>query len=170
MGSTASKPTETKVFTPSANIEIGSALINQLEQSIEVSLSSFITWREQDTNTFVQTDYTRTQYTAKTFEAEVSKKLEQLSEEAQKKFESTVKGATLTKDSEKDQHISSADLTEKLAKFQGELEKKQSKFFKVTEELQRAKSDVVKCLITNKETPLNCWDEVKSFEKLVSQI
>lgn len=38
MGSTASKPTETKVFTPKANVELGSSLINELEKSPEVSI------------------------------------------------------------------------------------------------------------------------------------
>lgn len=151
MGASASKPTETKVFTPKTNIELGPGLVGQLEQSIE-------------------TDYARSQYTEKAFEAEVSKKLDRIAKEASEKFDQTIKDSLLTKDSEKDKTISSQLLDGKLTKLQQDLEKRESKFVKVPEEVTKTKSEIVECLIKNKERPLNCWDEVKKFEKLVNQI
>jgi chemotaxis methyl-accepting protein methylase len=100
----------------------------------------------------------------------VSKRLDQLTKEAQEKFDKTVKDAIVKEDTEKDKHLSSSTLSQKISEFQEDLEKRQTKFFQATEEVQKAKQDVVQCLTNNKDKPLNCWDEVKGFEKLVSQI
>lgn len=100
----------------------------------------------------------------------MGKRLDQLTKEAEDKFNKTLKEAVVSKDSTEDAHLSSSVLSEKLTTFQKNLEEREAKFFTVTDELKQAKSDIVNCLVNNKDKPLNCWDEVKSFEKLVSQI
>ncbi len=81
-----------------------------------------------------------------------------------------MKNSILTKDSEKDKSLSSTQLDDKISKLQADLNKRESKFVKLSKEVINSKKEVVQCLIKNKDKPLNCWDEVKNFEKLVNGI
>lgn len=93
-----------------------------------------------------------------------------MTKESQEKFDKELKSAVLTKDTDKDKSLSSKDIATRLEKFQESLSKRQSKIFKITDEVAKAKDDVAQCLLTNKKQPLNCWDEVAKFEQLVAQI
>lgn len=81
-----------------------------------------------------------------------------------------MKNSIISEDSEKDELLSNRQLDSKIAKLQADLDKRESKFIKLSKEVVNSKKEVVQCLIKNKDKPLNCWDEVKSFEKLVNEI
>ncbi|CCH41373.1 hypothetical protein BN7_912 [Wickerhamomyces ciferrii] len=151
MGASASKPTETKVFTPQTPVDFSPSLVSQLEKSVE-------------------TDYTRSQYTEKYLEDKVNEKLDVLLKDSQLKFDETLKNSILNKDLEKDSNLSTSKIDEKISILQKNLNNKESKFIKLSDELIKSKESVSSCLIQNKEKPLNCWDEVKNFEKLVNEL
>lgn len=81
-----------------------------------------------------------------------------------------MKNSIITKDSEKDKLLSNSQLDTKIEKLQEALNKRESKFVKLSKEVLNSKEEISQCLIKNKEKPLNCWDEVKKFEKLVNEI
>lgn len=149
MGVSASKPTETKVFTPSANIEYGQSLISNLEQSNE-------------------TDYIRSQYNEIELEKRVNSKLDKLQKESDEFFQLKLSKALLDKD--EDPSISSSQINDKISELSKILDSKNSKFLKLNDNVLNSKSEIVNCLIKNKSKPLNCWDEVKNFEKLVNEL
>ncbi|KAH3683074.1 hypothetical protein WICPIJ_005947 [Wickerhamomyces pijperi] len=149
MGATASKPTETKVFTPSTSINVGPSLINQLDNSIE-------------------TDYIRSQYTEKYIQEEVSKRLDALSAKVDAEFQNNLKKSLKTED--EDENVSFSKINAGLIELNEKLTNKESSFLKLSEGVIAAKQEVVKCLQDNKGRPLNCWDEVKNFEKFVNEL
>lgn len=146
---TSSKPTETKVFTPQSKIEYGSGLIDQLEKGTE-------------------SDFTRSQLTEIALEKEVSKRLDILSKESNEHFDKTLASALLTKDD--NENVSSKKLNDKIIKLNKELKERESKFFKLSDDVLKSKKSIVSCLKQNQDRPLNCWDEVKNFEKLVNEL
>lgn len=81
-----------------------------------------------------------------------------------------MKNSIITKDTTKDEAISSTKLDSKISKLQEDLNKRESKFIKISNDVIKSKDEIVQCLTKNKEKPLNCWDEVKNFEKLVNEI
>jgi len=81
-----------------------------------------------------------------------------------------LKNSIITKDTTKDEAISSTKLDSKISKLQEDLNKRESKFIKISNDVIKSKDEIVQCLTKNKEKPLNCWDEVKNFEKLVNEI
>lgn len=149
MGATASKPTETKVFTPATKINVGSSLINQLDSSIE-------------------TDYIRSQYTEKYIQEEVSKRLDALSSKVNQEFQDNLKKSLKAED--EDENLSFSKINSELIKLNEKLTTKESSFLKLSDEVVKAKQEIVKCLKDNQGRPLNCWDEVKNFEKFVNEL
>lgn len=55
-------------------------------------------------------------------------------------------------------------LTEKIQKNVGDSE------IHVSREVTKARESVIKCLTSNQGKPLNCWEEVEQFKKLVKDI
>lgn len=100
----------------------------------------------------------------------MSIKLDDLLKDSKAKFDETLKKSIITKDSDKDKSLSSSQLDAKIEKLQEALNKRESKFVKLSKEVLSSKDEIVQCLIKNNERPLNCWDEVKKFEKLVNEI
>ncbi|KAH3671452.1 hypothetical protein WICMUC_004633 [Wickerhamomyces mucosus] len=151
MGSSTSKPVETKVFNSNTKINVGSSLINQLEQSIE-------------------TDYIRSQYTEKFIEEQVSNKIDLLSNKINSEFQSNLLNSFNNNDQEEQDDTSYSKINHKIQNLQDQIITKDLKIFKINDEIIQSKQEIVNCLLNNKDKPLNCWDEVKNFEKFVNQL
>ena len=151
MGASASKSRETKSFAPSQNIQYGQGLVDALSQSTE-------------------TDFSRSQSTEAALQKEVSRTLDSLTKESDSIFNFTLKNSLLQKDTDQDKDISSVEINNKINKLSKVLESKNDKFLKLTDDVIDQKKEIVNCLIKNSKQPLNCWDEVKNFEKLVNDL
>lgn len=149
MGASASKPTETRIFTPKTQIDISQNLVNQLENSTE-------------------TDYVRSQYTEKYLQDELAKRLDELSTKSNELFDKTLRSSVVTEDDTPD--LTSSKLNSKIDELAKKINDKKEKFVQLNDEILDQKKEIVSCLIKNKNRPLNCWEEVKNFEKLVNNL
>lgn len=145
MGSSASKP-ETKVFTPTAPVDFSASFLSHLENSQE-------------------SDYTRAQYTEKYIQERVASELKNLEAETIKKFHSTTSGA-LSKEGEATLSVNSSN--ERISNLNKILQDNAKLVqIELSEDIKNARQSVIACLKDNKGKPLNCWDEVEQFKKLV---
>lgn len=149
MGSQPSKAGEVKVFQPQTQIDFSEALLAQLESSKE-------------------SDYSRRQLAERYVEQRVSDRLAELEEDTLKKFENRLESSLLKGDSDEGS-LSSAALNEKIEQLNQKLG-----LFQERDDAQRAKYAEVdtrkalhKCLLENKGKPLNCYEEIEQFKKLV---
>lgn len=145
MGSTTSKP-EAKVFTPAVPVDLSASFLAQLENSQE-------------------SDYTRCQYTEAYIQECVARKLAQLESETNQKFRETADSATVPGGESRPSVASTNEKIEALIKSLQESAKKVE--VDIPESLFLARSAVLLCLKDNAGKPLNCWDEVVEFKKLV---
>lgn len=150
MGSQPSKPNEVKVFQPKTQIDFSEALLSQLESSKE-------------------SNFTRKQLADRYVEQRVSDRLSELEEETLKKFENKLESSLLQNDNGEESGISSKALNEKIEKlnekldsFQNMDKSKSSKFSN-----NPIKKELRKCLLENKGRPLNCYEQIENFKKLV---
>lgn len=145
MGSSASKP-EAKVFTPQAPVDLSASFLAHLENTPE-------------------SDYTRAQYTESYIQERVAKELNRLEAQAIESFKKTAAAATLSEDGSK---LSVSSSNEKLNELSKSLkESAQQMQLELPQNLTDAKTSVLLCLKENAGKPLNCWDEVAEFKKLV---
>ncbi|QLQ78419.1 hypothetical protein HG537_0A06660 [Torulaspora globosa] len=149
MGSQPSKSGEVKVFQPQTQIDFSEALLAQLESSKE-------------------SDYSRRQLAERYVEQRVSDRLAELEEDTLKKFENRLESSLLKGDSA-DEGLSSAALNEKIEQLNQKLG-----LFQDRDDAQRTKyaendtrKALHKCLIENKGKPLNCYEEIEQFKKVV---
>ncbi|WPK23264.1 hypothetical protein PUMCH_000499 [Australozyma saopauloensis] len=145
MGSAASKP-EAKVFTPSAPVDLSASFLAHLENSQE-------------------SDYTRSQYTESYIQERVAKELTRLEAEAIGKFKKTASDAVSKDNGSKVSVASTNDKIEALTK--SLRESSELVRLELSENVQKLKLAVLQCLKDNQGKPLNCWDEVTEFKKLV---
>lgn len=121
------------------------------------------------TNTHLQSDYSRSQYTEKYIQERVAAELKKLERETVSKFQGTLKESLDTdgKNAELDVKNTNAKI-EKLTK----ILEANAQFFKVEVDanVAAARSNVILCLKENKGKSLNCWEEVDEFKKLVKQV
>lgn len=155
MGSQPSKPNEIKIFQPKTQIDFSETLLAQLESSKE-------------------TNFSRKQLAERYIEQKVSDRLSELEEETLKKFENKLDNSLLTdennsKDKDSSSSQSSSLLNEKIAKLNEKLDNlqernniKHSKFSN-----DPVRTDLTKCLLENKGKPLNCYEQIEKFKKLV---
>lgn len=149
MGSQASKESETKVFVPETKVDFTSTLLAQLDASTE-------------------TDYIRKQLADKYLEQKVSERLVELEVETLKKFEDKLNTSLLTDISESNNELSSKGLSEKIDKLNERLCRlKQAQEAKTTDELKNLESSLVNCLLQHNDKPLNCYEEIQKFKKMV---
>lgn len=168
MGSNTSKvgagAEKQQVYTPLTQIDFSQSLVSQLDSSKE-------------------SDYVTKQNAEKFIEKKVSQRLSNLEVETLKKFEDTLNNSLLS-DDDKDavDGISSSSLNNQIES----LNKKLTLFDQL--ELQKlekyggakGKSDkktdngsisikakLTECLLANKGKPLNCYEEMEEFKKLV---
>ncbi|QLL33930.1 hypothetical protein HG536_0F02550 [Torulaspora globosa] len=152
MGSQPSKGGEVQVFQPQTQIDFSEALLAQLESSKE-------------------SDYSRRQLAERYVEQRVSDRLSELEEDTLKKFENRLESSLLKGDSSDGEgsSLSSAALNEKIEQLNQKLG-----LFQERDDAQRAKyadgdarKALHKCLLENKGKPLNCYEEIEQFKKLV---
>lgn len=134
------------MFTPSAPVDLSASFLAHLENSQE-------------------SDYTRSQYTESYIQERVAKELTKLEAEAIEKFKKTASDSLLPEDGSKLLVSSANDKIEALTKSLQDSAKKVK--LQVPESLQKSKQTVLQCLKDNAGKPLNCWDEVEEFKKLV---
>ncbi|QWW22072.1 hypothetical protein CA7LBN_000818 [Candidozyma auris] len=148
MGSTTSKP-ETKVFTPNAPVDFSASFLSHLENSQE-------------------SDYTRAQYTEKYIQERVASELSKLEAEAQQKFKDATNNAL---EKSKDAKVSVAQSNEKVQSLTKALQESAKLIqVEVSEDIKKARSEVIACLKQNQGRSLNCWDEVEQFKTLVNSM
>lgn len=149
MGSQPSKAGDVKVFQPQTQIDFSEALLTQLESSKE-------------------SDYSRRQLAERYVEQRVSDRLSELEEDTLKKFENKLESSLLKSDGD-DSKLSSAALNEKIEQLNQKLglfqEMDTAQSAKYSKD--KTKESVVKCLLENKGKPLNCYEEIEKFKKLV---
>lgn len=145
MGSTASK-SESKVFTPKAPVDYSASFLSHLENSQE-------------------SDYTRSQYAENYIQERVASELKKLEAEAVQSFKDTT-ASVILKDT--NNTVSVAKSNDKIAQL-SQLLQENAKLVAVElgDDIVKARSSVIACLKDNKGKPLNCWDEVEQFKKLV---
>lgn len=152
MGSQPSKPGEVKVFQPQTQIEFSEALLAQLESSKESNFS-----RKQLADRYV--------------EQRVSERLSELEEKTLKKFESKLESSLQKNEPTEgdDSSLSSNALNEKIEKLNKKLQIYQDKDTERSEKYAKndTRTALHKCLLENKGKPLNCYQEIEQFKKLV---
>lgn len=109
---------------------------------------------------------TRQQRQSQAISAQVGKQLDELLSEKAEKLDKTIESKLLAPESDKQKLQGSPELNAKLDSIYNTL--KQSAEAKVAKSpsVLAAEKAVSQCLLKNKGTPLNCWDEVQSFKKL----
>lgn len=148
MGNSTSKP-ETKVFTPESPVDFSASFLSQLESSVEL-------------------DYSRAQYTEKYIQDRVAKELQKLEKDAVTKFNQSTAEA-LEKDSKPE--LSVATTNDKVVRLTKLLEENaKASQPQLPKETEAAREQVLACLKGNEGKVLNCWDEVKKYEKLVKAL
>lgn len=151
MGSTTSKPTEARVFQPKTPVDFSETLLSQLESSNE-------------------TNFTRKQLGERFVEQKVANRLAELEEETLKKFENKLDDSLIKKDDENDP-LTSRSLNEKVDSLEQRLsalkekdDQKRAKFAN-----HPARQQLTSCLLENKDKPLNCYNQMENFKKLVEE-
>lgn len=148
MGSSASK-SETKVFTPKAPVDFSASFLSHLENSKE-------------------SDYTRAQYAEKYIHERVASELKRLEGETITKFQNTTSDALTKVDNQK---ISVNSSNEKISKLKKLLRESEKSFqVQLNADIEATRQSVISCFMENQGKPLNCWEEVEQFKKLVHSI
>ncbi|GAV55415.1 hypothetical protein ZYGR_0AV00460 [Zygosaccharomyces rouxii] len=151
MGSSTSKPSETRVFQPKTPVDFSETLLSQLESSNE-------------------TNFTRKQLGERFVEQRVANRLAELEDETLKKFENKLDDSLIKKDDEKDPLTSQllnekvGSLDQRLAALKEKDDQKHSKFAN-----HPARQQLTACLLENKGKPLNCYNQIENFKKLVEE-
>lgn len=140
---------ESKAFPTLTPVQFSPSLLDSLDKSTDSTV-------------------TRQQRHAQAISAEVGKQLDELLSEKADKLDKAIESKLLAPESEKDKQKlqGSTELNAKLDSIYDTL--KQSAEAKVAKSssVLAAEKTVSQCLLNNKGTPLNCWDEVQNFKKL----
>lgn len=138
-----------KTFYPKTPVEFSSTLLSELDNSNE-------------------TNYTRQQYAQQYIEKEVHRKLAELESNQRTKLDKNLEKSLL--DSGKEDALSVKAVNEKLDKVHTKLAALNQ--FKPTrsDELAKAEGKVAYCLGRHQSKPLNCWQQVADFKKVVSSL
>ncbi|KAH7342427.1 putative altered inheritance of mitochondria protein 13, mitochondrial [Rhexocercosporidium sp. MPI-PUGE-AT-0058] len=165
MGSGSSKPEtapKTQVWTSETPVRFSQGLVDSLQESSE-------------------TDSTRAKTLELHIQSRVSEELKKLQEKASKDFEELSAKISAAEDSIKNKASSGKSEGDHLRQLGREavqndvegLRKKleqRKKLADVDEGVERAKSEVVKCLRANDRRPLDCWREVEAFKEEVRRL
>lgn len=140
---------ESKAFPSLTPIQFSPNLIDSLDKSTDSTV-------------------TRQQRQAQAISAQVGKQLDELLSEKADKLDKAIDAKLLAPESDKDKQklAGSPELNAKLDSIYNTL--KQSAEAKIAKppSVLAAEKIVTECLLKNKGTPLNCWDEVQNFKKL----
>lgn len=144
MGSNSSKPAEPQVFLPKTPTEFSPSLVSRLDSAVE-------------------SDYTRSQQEVTKVQQRVSEELSKLRDEGKAALKEALEKLPAPKDDGKDDSIS---IKSKLDDLRAKLEQAPAPV-QLSSEAKKARESLVKCFTDNKDRPLNCWDEVEAFKKVV---
>lgn len=151
MGSNSSKPSEARVFQPQTPVDFSETLLSQLESSNE-------------------TNFTRKQLGERFVEQRVSDRLSELEEETLKKFENNLDGSLIKNDDDKNSQTSQ-QLNEKVKSLEQTLtalkEKDDQRHSNFANHPVRL--ELTTCLLEHKGKPLNCYNQMEAFKKLVDE-
>ncbi|CAI6489310.1 YFR011C-like protein [Saccharomyces cerevisiae x Saccharomyces kudriavzevii VIN7] len=168
MGSNTSKVAagteQQQVYTPRTQIDFSQSLVSQLDSSKE-------------------SDYVTKQNAEKFIEKKVSQRLSNLEVETLKKFESTLDSSLLSDDgNDVVNGVSSSSLNNQIESLNKKLTlfdqlelRKLEKYGGAKSKSDRTngngdvsiKAKLTECLLANKGKPLNCYEEMEEFKKLV---
>jgi MICOS complex subunit MIC19 len=126
----------------------------------------------------MQTDSTRTKTLELHIQARVAEELKRLQDRASRDFEELQAKISAAEDLTKKEGKSAGDTLRDLGREAvqndvKELRKKleqRKKLTAVDEGVEKAKSEVVKCLRENDRRPLDCWKEVENFKNEVRRL
>ncbi|KAK0121664.1 hypothetical protein ONS95_009951 [Cadophora gregata] len=165
MGSGSSKPDtapKTQVWTSETPVRFSQGLVDSLQSSSE-------------------TDSTRAKTLELHIQARVSEELKKLQDKAAKDFEELSAKISAAEDSIKNkagEGKSEGDHLRQLGReaVQNDVEglkkklEQRRKLADVDDGVEKAKSEVVKCLRANDRRPLDCWKEVETFRQEVRRL
>lgn len=126
----------------------------------------------------VKSDSTRAKTLEMHIQSRVASELKRLQERAQKDFEELSEKISTAEDSGETKEQSAGDTLRALGRESvkndvHELRKKleqRRKLADVDEGVEKAKSEVVRCLTENDRRPLDCWKEVERFREEVRRL
>lgn len=126
-------------------------------------------------NTNIKSNYARTQLGEKYIQKQVSKRLSDLDQQVTESLEKSVQENIIqTDDTPAESSIKVGKKLEALSEKLNELSNKKYFQGKNSEETNKniagARDEVISCLKSNTDKPLNCWDEVQKFRYLVKDI
>lgn len=151
MGSQPSKPSDSVSFSMVGNnLNLSDDIIKRLAKSDE-------------------TDFSRNEESERLLEKEVNKRLIQLEKETLKNFESHLETSLILSEIEPEP-LSSDTLDKKIEGLEGKLQQLQASQKDILDdEGKKIKADLLKCLVDNKGKPLNCYEYIQQFNKVVNQ-
>lgn len=116
-----------------------------------------------------ETDFSRSEEAERLLEKEVNKRLIQLEKETLKNFENHLKTSLILSEIEPEP-LTSGSLDNKIQKLEEKLEKLQSTQQDILgDNGKKIREELLNCLIDNKGKPLNCYDYIQQFNKVVNQ-
>ncbi|KAL5328649.1 hypothetical protein ACEPPN_002151 [Leptodophora sp. 'Broadleaf-Isolate-01'] len=183
MGSGSSKPDtapKTQVWTSETPVRFSQGLVDSLQESSEIGMGTQMD-QLADGNGNVQSDSTRAKTLELHIQSRVSEELKKLQDKASKDFEELSAKISAAEDSIKSKASegkSEGDHLRQLGReaVQNDVEglrrklEQRKKLADVDEGVERAKSEVVKCLRANDRRPLDCWREVEAFREEVRRL
>ncbi|KAH3900514.1 related to Altered inheritance of mitochondria protein 13, mitochondrial [Saccharomycodes ludwigii] len=165
MGAQASKQQQqndnkTLLFESTVPVNFSDAVLAQLESSTDSS-------------------YTKKQTAEKYIQERISKELNVLETETLEKFENKLNTSLLQSTPEEEELdkngklLTSQHLNKKVTELNEHLnnliQQRSSKFEK-NEDLKKIKANLSQCLKDNQGKPLNCYDEIQNFKKIVNDV
>jgi altered-inheritance-of-mitochondria protein 13 len=163
-------------------VQFSEQLVNSLQSSTEVRLPPNSIQKTLHlgnyTNPNTQTDSTRAKTLELHIQARVADELKRLQERASKDFEELT--AKLSSDDEPSaspeknageqlRQVGRDAVQKDVQELKSKLERRR-KLVAVDEGVDRAKSEVVRCLRENDRRPLDCWREVEAFRREVRRL
>lgn len=139
---------ESKPFPTLTPIQFSPNLIDSLDKSTDSTI-------------------TREQRKSQAISKQVGKELDNLLNEKSNELNDKINSNLLNNDnSDTSKFIGSPELNKKLDSIYNILKQSAEAKIAKSDLVLKAENDVTQCLLKNKGTPLNCWDEVQNFKKI----
>ncbi|CCK69306.1 Mic19p KNAG_0C01930 [Huiozyma naganishii CBS 8797] len=151
MGAQASKPEDSAVFAIDSTLKLSDDIVSKLQHSTETDFS-----RREDAERFI--------------EEKVAQKLTRLEKDALRKFEDTLDTSLILTEIENDP-LSSKKLDAKILTLSDNLkkldERDEQKLKQIGTKGQEVRNKLAQCLADNKGKPLNCYEYIEQFKKII---
>ncbi|KAI0204228.1 hypothetical protein F4808DRAFT_415154 [Astrocystis sublimbata] len=151
MGSSSSKPAGDHTWKASSPVGVSQDVVDTLHSNRE-------------------SDFSRAQNLDLAIQARVTEELKKLSKEEASTLKSTLEKASDVIDKESaeaqgDRKTVSAEVEALRARLD-----KRKQLRPIPESVDKARGEVVRCLLENDRRPLNCWEEVQAFKEEVRRL